>query len=97
MIFKQKVLTYANKLRTLYPRLLLIIMGDFQHTVIDNTLNRMGKFQRPPPADLLTQFLAQPLNLVSVIPSSHSSLAYHTWFSKSGEGQTGIDHILSLL
>ena len=97
MIFKQKVLTYANKLRTLYPRLLLIIMGDFQHTVIDNTLHRMGKFQRPPPADLLTSCIAYPLNLVSVIPSAHPSLAYHTWFSKSGEGQAGIDHILSPL
>ena len=72
-------------------------MGDFQHTVIDNTLYRIGKFQRPLPANLLTPCLVHPLNLVSVIPSAHPSLIYHTWFSKSGEEQASIDHILSLL
>ena len=97
LLFKKQLLAHTNELRTLYPHILLIIMGDFQHTMIYNALHRMGKFQRPPPANRLTPCLVHPLNLVSVIPSTHPTLVYLTWFSKSGEGQAGIDHILSPL
>ena len=92
--FKQKVLDLATELRTLYTPLTLVIMGDLQHTIADNSLHRMGKHQPAPPANILTPCLHHPFNLVSFIPTQHPTLAYHTWFSKSGEGQTGIDHIL---
>ena len=42
----------------------------------------------------MTIHLHHPFNLVSFIPTQHPTLAYHTWFSKSGEGHAGIDHIL---
>ena len=92
--FKQHVLDLATELRTIYDPLTLIIMGDLQHTIADNSLYRMDKHQPAPPANILTPCLHHPLNLVSFIPIQYPTMVYHTWFSKSGERQAGIDHIL---
>ena len=70
---------------------------DLQHTIADNSLHRMGKHQPVPPANILTPCLHHPINLVSFIPTQHPTMVYHTWFSKLGEGQAGIDHILIAL
>jgi len=69
-------------------------MGDLQHTIADNSLHRMGKHQPAPPVNILTLCLHHSLNLVSFILTQRTTMAYYTWFSKSGEGQAGIDHIL---
>ena len=69
-------------------------MGNLQHTITDNSLHRMDKHQSAPPANSLTPCLHHPINLVSFFPTQHPTMAYHTWFSKLGEGQAGIDHIL---
>ena len=92
---KQDLLTIISDLKTAYPNLTLIIIGDFQHTIHNNTLHRMGKQQPPPPADILTPCLQSPIHLVSVIPSQHPTAPYHTWSSHSGSGQAGLDHILA--
>ena len=84
----------ATSLCAIYDPLTLIVMGDFQHTILDNALHRVGKILKTPPGDILTPFLQHPFNLVSFIPIQHPTLAYHTWFSKSGSGQAGLDHIL---
>ena len=96
-LFKQSIVTLTATLRTLYTNLTLLIMGDFQHTVSDNTLHRMGQRKPPPPANVLTQCLKHPFNLISVIPTQYPTLAYHTWYSKSGTGRAGIDHTLAAL
>ena len=61
--FKQQVLDLATELRTLYDPLTLIVMGDLQHTIADNSLHRMGKHLPAPPANILTPCLHHPLNL----------------------------------
>ena len=94
-LFQQSIVTLTATLRTLYTNLTLLIMGNFQHIVSDTTLHRMGQRQPPPPANVLTQCLKHPFNLVSVIPTQYPTLAYHTWYSKSGTRRTGIDHILT--
>ena len=95
-LFQQSIVTLTATLRTLYTNLTLLIMGDFQHTVSDNTLHRMGQRKPPPPANVLTQCLKHPFNLISVIPTQYPTLAYHTWYSKSGTGRAGIDHTRQL-
>ena len=40
--FKHVVLALKTELKKLYQQLVLIIMGDFQHTVLQNTLYRMS-------------------------------------------------------
>ena len=97
MSFKQSIVTLTATLRTLYTNLTLLIMGYFRYTVSDTTLHRMGQKQPPPPENVLTQCLQHPFHLVSVIPTQHPTLAYHTWYSKSGTGRVGIDHILAAL
>ena len=92
--FKSKVIEIETSLCALYDPLTLIVMGDFQHTILDNALHRMGKILPAPPGDILTPFLQHPFNIVSFIPTQHPTLAYHTRFSKPGSGQAGLDHIL---
>ena len=77
--FKQSIVILTATLRTLYTNLMLLVMGDFQYTVSDTTLHRMGQKQPPPTANVLTQCLQHPFNLVSVIPTQHLTLTYHTW------------------
>ena len=45
--FKNTVLTLINELKTIYPQIKIIVIGDFQHTVLTNTLHRMGQPQLP--------------------------------------------------
>ena len=92
---KQDLLTLINDLKTAYQQLTLLIIGDFQHTVHNNTLHRMGRPQPSPPANILTPCLLSPIHLVSVIPTQHPNELYRTWCSHSGRGQTGLDHILA--
>ena len=91
---KQDLLTLINNLKTAYQQLNLLIIGDFQHTVHNNTPHRMGRPQPPPPANILTPCLMSPMHLVSVIPTQHPNEPYHIWCSHSGRGHAGLDHIL---
>ena len=78
MLFKQSIVTLTATLRMLYNKLTLLIMGDYQHTVSGTSLHRMGQKQPPPSANFLIQCLQHPFNLVSVIPTQHPTLVYHT-------------------
>ena len=75
---KQEILTLITDLKTAYQQLILLTIGDFQHTVHNTTLHRMGRPQPPPPASILTSYLHSPLDLISVIATQHPNEPYHT-------------------
>ena len=93
--FRQAVLSLITEIRTIYLKLKLIVLGDFQYTVLDNKLHYMVQPQQPPPANILIPCLRYPLYLMSVIPTQYPTTVYNTWFSKSGTGRAGLDHILA--
>ena len=88
--------TLLTDLHTSYPHLKILLLGDFQHTIMHNNLHRMGKHLPAPPADILGLCLRSPFFLVSVIPHCHPEQTYHTWISNSGSGRAGLDHILAV-
>ena len=92
---QQSVLNIITELRTSYSKLILLVIGDFQHTVLDNSLHRIGRPQPPPPTNILTPCLHYPLYLVSVALTQHPNNTYHTWLGKTLKGRAGLDHILA--
>ena len=57
---KQDLLTLINDLKTVYQQLTLLIIGDLQHTVRNNTLHRMGH-----PQPLHQQTSSSPVYILS--------------------------------
>ena len=88
---QQTFTTLLTDLHASYPQLTLLLLGDFQHTIMHNNLHRMGKHLPAPPADILGLCLRSPFFLVSVIPHCHPEQTYHTWISNSGSGRAGLD------